>query len=157
MTPQSRTPRRGSSTIRLGSVGSRARKVAFDILMEVERARSFADEALAWALGRGRFDARDRALVHELVYGVLRRRGTIDWRLIQLIHRPMERLPLVARTALRIGAYQILYLEKIPASAAVNESVWLVKSPLRSGGEKWTGLVNAVLRSLVRAPTPPLA
>ncbi|MFQ5991546.1 MAG: 16S rRNA (cytosine(967)-C(5))-methyltransferase RsmB [Nitrospiraceae bacterium] len=136
-------------------MGSRARKVAFDILMEVERARLFADEALERALGRGRLDARDRALVHELVYGVLRRRGTIDWRLIQLIHRPMERLPLAVRIALRVGAYQILYLEKIPASAAVNESVWLVKSPLRSGGGKWTGLVNAVLRSLVRAPTPP--
>jgi 16S rRNA (cytosine967-C5)-methyltransferase len=64
----------------------------------------------------------------------------------------MERLPLPIRTALRLGAYQLLYLDRIPASAAVNESVALAKTVR---GRDWSGLVNAILRSLQREQAPP--
>lgn len=129
-----------------------ARSAAFDVLQEIERRHVFADEALDRRMSRVDLDPRDRALAVELVYGVLRRRGTLDWRLAHLSDRPFERLPLSVRTALRLGAYQLLYLERIPASAAVNESVWLVKRRAGRGG--WSGYVNAVLRALIRKPSP---
>ncbi|MBD0305284.1 MAG: 16S rRNA (cytosine(967)-C(5))-methyltransferase RsmB [Nitrospiraceae bacterium] len=122
-----------------------------DVLQKLEREKSFADEALDRFLHHAKLDYRDRALVVELVYGVLRHRSTLDWRLAQIADRPFDRLPVSVRTALRLGAYQLLYLERIPASAAVNESVSLIK---RSAGHYWAGFVNAVLRGLERASAP---
>lgn len=128
-----------------------ARSAAYEILQEVERHRLFADEVLDHCLSRSDLDARDRALAVELVYGVLRHRGTLDWRLAHVSDRPLERLPLFVRTALRLGAYQLLCLDRIPASAAVNESVSLVKRP---EGRDWSGYLNAALRTLIRKPAP---
>ncbi|MEW6542809.1 MAG: 16S rRNA (cytosine(967)-C(5))-methyltransferase RsmB [Nitrospirota bacterium] len=139
-----------SSPIRKG-----ARSAALEVLTLVERRHDFADEALARVLERRPFDGRERALCTELVYGVLRHRATLDWRLAPVSDRPIERLPLPVRIALRLAAYQLLHLQKIPASAAVNESVGLVKSARPSLGRDWSGYVNAVLRSLLRAPAPP--
>jgi 16S rRNA (cytosine967-C5)-methyltransferase len=109
-----------------------------------EQATDFALRALD--------DPRERSLAFELVYGVLRQRGTLDWRLNEVSKRPVERLPLPVATVLRLGAYQLLYLDRIPQSAAVNESVSLVKS-VRD--RDWSGYVNAVLRALLREPAPP--
>lgn len=91
----------------------------------------------------------------ELVRGVLRHRGTLDWRLGLVTDRPVRKLPLVVQTALRLGAYQVLYLDKIPESAAVNESVQLVKAQAKRVGRDWSGFVNAVLRALIRTPMAP--
>jgi 16S rRNA (cytosine967-C5)-methyltransferase len=132
-----------------------ARGVGVEVLQAVERPGVFADDALERALGRAGLDVRERALTWELVYGVLRRRGTLDWRLDQVGDRPMERLPLAVKTVLRLGAYQLLYLDRIPASAAVNESVALTKQMTSRLGRDWTGFVNAVLRNLIRRPAPP--
>lgn len=134
-----------------GSRGG-ARSVALDVLQDVGQRGAFADEALSRAFGCTSLDPRDRALAQELVYGVLRHQATLDWRLEQLTDRPLARLPLPVRIALRLGAYQLLYLERIPASAAVNESVALAKA---QSGKDWAGYVNAVLRSLLRKPAPP--
>lgn len=128
-----------------------ARFFAFRILQDIERTDAMADEAINRALAAAHIDSRDRALTVELVYGVLRHRGTLDWRLNHVSDRPMERLPLPIRTVLRLGAYQLLYLERIPASAAVNESVLLAKTVR---GRDWSGFVNAILRTLQR--TDPL-
>ncbi len=129
-----------------------ARAVALDVLLSVERDQKTADEALDHSLGRCALDARDRALALELLYGVLRHRTTLDWRLDHVATKSMAKLPVRIRTALRLGAYQLLYLDKIPSSAAVNESVALIKAG--SPGH-WPGFVNAVLRALIRAPAPP--
>jgi 16S rRNA (cytosine967-C5)-methyltransferase len=137
-----------------------------EALLAIARKEAFADEALDRCLRRANLDGRDRALAFELAYGVLRRRATIDWRLGLVADRPLERLPLLVVTALRLAAYQLLYLQKVPSSAAVHESVALVKPAQArarpdgkaSGqvqGKDWSGFVNAVLRSLIRAPTPP--
>jgi len=134
---------------------SGARAVALDVLLSVERTQTFADEALDRALAPSRaegLDPRDRALAVELVYGVLRRQNTLDWRLDHVATKPMARLPARVRMALRLGAYQLLHLDRIPASAAVNESVALIKAG--SPGH-WPGFVNAVLRAVIRAPAPP--
>jgi len=127
------------------------RSVVFDVLRSVEERGAYADRALDTALGRlPSMDPRDRALATELVYGVLRRRGTLDLCLKPHLRRPLDRLdPEVLRT-LRLGAYQILFLDRVPDHAAVNESVALAKRRCRPG----TGaLVNGCLRSLCREKT----
>jgi|SRR5687768_96163 16S rRNA (cytosine967-C5)-methyltransferase len=129
-----------------------ARLLAFRILQDIERTGAPADETTNRALSAAHVEPRDRGLTVELVYGVLRHRGTLDWRLDLVSDRPMERLPLPIRTGLRLGAYQLMYLDRIPASAAVNESVALAKTVR---GRDWSGLVNAILRSLQREQAPP--
>ncbi len=130
-----------------------ARVAALEALRAVERAHAYADEALDQSFARASLDVRDRALAVELVYGVLRHRLTLDWRLDQVADRPVRRLPLSVQTALRMAAYQLLYLDRIPPSAAVNEAVALVKaSP--DAGARWSGFTNAVLRSVIRQPDP---
>ena len=135
------------------SHASPARIVALEALLAVESHDVFADDALEAASRRARLDARDRALALELVYGVLRHQGTLDWRLDHVATKPMAKLPVRVRAALRLGAYQLLHLDKIPASAAVHESVTLVKA--RGAAGHWPGFVNAVLRALTRTPAPP--
>ena len=84
-----------------------ARSVAMAVLQEVERNNVFADGSLDQALAQARLDGRDRALAVELVYGVLRHRSTLDWRLGQVSDRSIERLPFLVRAGLRIGSSQI--------------------------------------------------
>ncbi|MGH7164642.1 MAG: transcription antitermination factor NusB, partial [Nitrospiraceae bacterium] len=159
MTPRPKPLSPQSSVLGPSSRSRGARTVARDVLLKIEQDGAFADELLDDALHQARLDSRDRALVFELVYGVLRHRGTLDWRLAHVSDRPLGRLPNHVKAALRLGAYQLLYLEKIPPSAAVNESVALVKGRaerVRAGTRRdWTGFVNAVLRSLLRVPVPP--
>ena len=100
-----------------------ARAVAWRVLNRVERDRAFADLALHAELRETRLDRRDRALATELVYGTLRMRGRID-ALLELCLDPGHRHPETrVLNLLRLGAYQILFLSRIHAGAAVNESV----------------------------------
>lgn len=121
---------------------SPARKIAFKILLQVD-----AGHALASDLLQGRevaaLSERDRGLTTEMVMGVLRWRGEIDFRLEQLSGKSAKSLDREVATALRLGIYQIAFLEKIPNSAAVNESVELTKMARKRSA---AGLVNAVLR-----------
>jgi 16S rRNA (cytosine967-C5)-methyltransferase len=140
-----------------------ARAVALEALLTLERSATNlgADEILEALLQASRLDVRDRALTWELAYGVLRHRSILDWRLKHVSDRPIERLPMIVRTVLRLAAYQLLYLERIPASAAVNESVKLAKAArARRGKDRldrdWSGYVNGVLRSLLREAAPSL-
>ena len=94
---------------------------------------------------------RDRALARELVFGVLRWRRALDYALDSYSRRPVRRLDPPVRTALRLGLYQLRYLDRVPASAAVHESVTLAATAARPGA---AGLVNAVLRSYLRADHP---
>lgn len=100
-------------------------------------------------------DGRDRAFAMELVYGVLRRQETLDWRLEPALKKPLARLPLMVQMLLRMGMYQLAYMDRVPASAAVNESVNLAKANKVQLGRDWSGLVNAVLRTVTRLPDRP--
>ena len=92
-------------------------------------------------------DPRDRALATDLVIGTLRWRAAIDYQLSHCAGRRLTQLDDAVLTALRLGAYQLLHLERVPASAAVNDSVSLVKmARLKSAAP----FVNAVLRRLSR-------
>ena len=107
------------------------------------------------ALTRRPMDARDKALAVEIAYGVLRRLATIDWRLRPVLQKPLGRLPIVVQMLLRVGAYQLLFLDRVPSSAAVSESVNLAKTQSGNLKRDWSGFVNAVLRALIRESSPP--
>jgi len=92
-------------------------------------------------------DIRDRALTTELVIGTLRWRGAIDYQLQRLSDKPLHRLDEGVLDALRLGAFQLLYLHRVPASAVVNDTVGIVK---KSGYRSAAGFANAVLRRLSR-------
>jgi 16S rRNA (cytosine967-C5)-methyltransferase len=85
----------------------------------------------------------------------LRRLATIDWRLEPVLDKPLLRLPVAVQMTLRLGTYQLLFLDRIPQSAAVNESVNLARAFAGTVGRDWSGLVNAVLRGLLRHPPHP--
>jgi 16S rRNA (cytosine967-C5)-methyltransferase len=121
--------------------------IATRVLERVQRTQAYADLALHHALARSGLAAQERALATELVYGTLRWRGRLDFMLSQVLDRGLDELePLVANT-LRLGAYQIVFMDRIPSTAAVDQSVHCTRA---LGGERATGLVNACLRRLAR-------
>jgi 16S rRNA (cytosine967-C5)-methyltransferase len=129
---------------------SPARRAAFGALLRIAQTGAYADEMINGPLF---FDlsSQDRGLATEIVLGTLRHRGVLDALLSRSISRPLAKLDTEVLTALRLGAYQMRYLDRIPDRAAVSESVELIKhSPKRSAA----GLVNAALRKLPERQTP---
>jgi transcription termination factor NusB len=123
-------------------------------LLAIDTAGMLGDDLFDQVSTREALDLRDRAFMVELVRGVLRYRATLDWRLGLLSDRRITKLPTLVQTILRLGAYQLLYLDRVPDSAAVNESVQMTKQQSRRLGRDWSGFVNAVLRALLRSPEP---
>ena len=138
-----------------------ARRLALDVLTQVEEQRAYAGLLLDARLQKTPLSQPDRALATELTYGVLRWQGRLDYVLGAITDRPWERVDPMLRRLLRLGAYQLLFLTRIPAYAAVNETVALaqdvVRSPLQSSAKAF---VNAILRRLlerhstIRFPDP---
>ncbi|HEY8489209.1 MAG TPA: 16S rRNA (cytosine(967)-C(5))-methyltransferase RsmB [Thermaerobacter sp.] len=127
------------------------REAAFLALLAAETGPVYVDQALARLLDRAALPPRERALATELAYGVARRQGTLDWALGRWARRPAPRLDPPVRVALRLGAYQLWHLDRIPAHAAVDQSVELVR---RHGPGYAAGFVNAVLRQAARHGFP---
>ncbi|MDD6464295.1 MAG: 16S rRNA (cytosine(967)-C(5))-methyltransferase RsmB [Clostridiaceae bacterium] len=123
-----------------------ARQTAFEILNKIQRDNSYSNLALDHALDKADTDNKDKKFVSALVYGVTERRITLDYNLSLYLSQPIKKLKPEVLTALRLGAYQILFMDKIPVSAAVNESVKLAK---KNGAAFASGLVNAVLRKII--------
>jgi 16S rRNA (cytosine967-C5)-methyltransferase len=123
---------------------SPARLAAFRILQQVETG---AFSSVLLAAEEPRLQPVDRALCHELVLGVLRWQLFLDRIAEHFSKRRIESLDVAVRIALRLGLYQLRFLTRIPASAAVNESVSLVRAARLSSA---TAFVNAVLRRAVR-------
>ncbi|MBW4055738.1 MAG: 16S rRNA (cytosine(967)-C(5))-methyltransferase RsmB [Proteobacteria bacterium] len=122
------------------------RQAACETLLRIRKEGGFADRLIDNELSNGILSGPDRGLYAELVFGVLRRQGTLDHILQQLLEKPMVELDPQALVILRIGLYQLTCLDRIPESAAVNESVNLAK--LITPGT--SGLINAVLRNFLR-------
>ena len=120
---------------------SPARKIAFDVLLRVAQQDAYADEALRSDLGES-VKPEDARLATELVFGALRWQRLLDYLADRRLKKPSALDPEV-RIALRLGLYQILFLDRVPARAAVNESVELVKRAKKSSAAT---LVNAILR-----------
>lgn len=121
-----------------------ARKLALKVLLDVHENGAYAALSLNKTLPRD-LKPEERRLTTQLVYGTLENEVKIDHALNQLTEYPAR--DAVTRDALRLGVYQILFLERVPDSAAVDESVKLVKT---MGMEASAGFVNAVLRNLIR-------
>lgn len=124
-----------------------ARQTAFEILNKIQRDESYSNLVLDSALDKAEIDIKEKRFVSALVYGVTERRITLDYNLSLYLSQPLKKLKPQVLTALRLGAYQILFMDKIPDSAAVNESVKLVK---KNGAAFASGLVNAVLHKIVK-------
>jgi len=123
---------------------SPARTAAFDILLRVEQQDAFAVELLHSARLEP-LSAVDRGLATELVMGVLRWRSRLDEDIARAAARGLDKLDVEVLTALRIAAYQLRYLSRVPAHAAINDSVELVK---RARKRSAMPFVNAVLRKI---------
>jgi 16S rRNA (cytosine967-C5)-methyltransferase len=129
-----------------------ARELARRVLERVERDRAWATPTLDGELARANLEDRDRRLASELVYGVLRQRARIDRALAA--HAELKRTPPRVVVALRVAAYQLLFLDRVPAYAAVDDAVVAARA---AGGPKLAGFANAVLRKLGAAGEPPIA
>jgi 16S rRNA (cytosine967-C5)-methyltransferase len=123
---------------------SAARAVAFEILLRVEREESYAAELLH-STPHSMLSARDHGLATELVMGVLRWQSLLDQRLAGASSQKIERLDSEVLTAIRLGAYQLQFLSRVPAHAAIFESVELVKAARKRSAASF---VNAVLRRI---------
>jgi 16S rRNA (cytosine967-C5)-methyltransferase len=113
----------------------------------VDTRKAFSDLLLNRALKDSPLEPRDAALATELVGGTLRWRGRIDWLLSRYVRDGLDSLPPWIRNVLRMGLYQMLYLDRVPAHAAVDESVKLARL---YGHPGTAGLTNAVLRKILR-------
>jgi 16S rRNA (cytosine967-C5)-methyltransferase len=141
-----RWPGRGNSN-RKTAGPTAPRMIAIRVVERVQRAGAYADLALHHALVESRIPALDRALATELVYGTLRWRGRLDYLIGKALDPDIDTLEPLVTSALRVGAYQLFFSDRIPENAAVDEAVRCVRA---MGLERATGLVNAVLRRLAR-------
>ncbi len=126
-----------------------ARVVALDVLIACRKQGAWSNGVLKDYIERDRLDRRDAALATRLCYGVMQNRGLLDFYLKQLLTGKVKDLHPVVRDILHLGVYQICLMDKIPDSAAVNESVAMAKKYCKRQSFA-PGLVNAVLRSAVR-------
>lgn len=122
---------------------SPARAAAFEVIRRVFEDEAYADRALRTATAK--LDERDRSLARQLAYGTVQRTRTLDYAIEKIGHRPVRRLDDAVRAALRLGAFQLAFLDGVPRYAAVNESVELVR---RARLERAVPFTNAVLRRL---------
>lgn len=131
-----------------------AREAAMLTLTACDQQGAWSEGHLKRTLKEGSLDRRDAALATRLCFGVLQTRMTLDWYLARYCTGGLKRLEPKVLSILRISLYQILYMDKIPPSAAVNEGVQLTKKHCRN--PRAAGMVNGVLRGILRdMPLPP--
>jgi 16S rRNA (cytosine967-C5)-methyltransferase len=130
-----------------------AREQALQLLVAVESKSAYSDRLLEARLKESDLAPEEAHLVTALVQGVLRHRGTLDHHLAFFARENWGGLPAWIKGALRLGAFQILFMDRIPARAAVDESVELAK---KYGHPGTAGLANAILRRLARGERAPL-
>ena len=124
------------------------REIALKILLDIENDRAFSNLELNHTLVQENLPGRDNAFISALVYGVLERRITLDYIIRQYSKIPLRKIETATKVILRMGILQLLFMDKVPESAAVNESVNLAK---RSKLQRSAGFINGILRSITRA------
>ncbi len=129
---------------------SSVRGIAYQILDRVSRQEGHADDLVHTALNRNELQGADRGLLMELVLGTLRFQGALDFQLTSLCRQSFQDLEPSVQILLRLGAYQIIHLSKIPPHAAVYETVAVTHGII----PRAAGLVNAILRKLASHPSP---
>ncbi len=123
------------------------RGIAVKVLNRVERSDAYLDKLLDAELRSEEMNELDKGLMNEIVTGVVRWKMKLDWVLIGFFHGNFTKAETNIKNALRVALYQILFLDKVPHSAAVNETVEFIK---RLRGQKVADLVNAILRNILR-------
>lgn len=125
-----------------------ARLVALDVLLQVNEEGAYANIALDKVLLACQgVDNRDKGLITELVYGSIKNRGRLDYILNQFAKSKVTKMDKVSRNILRMAVYQLLFCDKIPPSAAINEAVKMAKLRGKRGSDKF---INGVLRNIER-------
>ncbi len=127
------------------------RQIAFQVLVKIENDGAYSNLALNQAIRVHKLGGVDSAFVSALVYGVLERQITLDYIIRQYSKIPLRKIETKTKIILRMGLYQLLYMDKVPDSAAVNESVNLAK---RQRLHQSAGFINGILRSVTRADQP---
>ena len=120
------------------------RKIAYDVLVRCASAEQYSNIALDTAIKRSDLTPPDRGLLTALVYGVIERQITLDAIIDSLCDRKSEEISPDVRTLLRLGLYQLAYLDRVPDHAAVNETV-------NMAGKRSRGFINAILRAFIRS------
>ena len=133
---------RAADNLYTGPRGSAVR-----LLNRVERSDAYLDRLLDAELRSSEMNELDKGLMNEIITGVIRWRMKLDWVLTGFFHGNFTKAETNIKNALRVGLYQILFLDRVPNSAAVNEAVEFIK---RLRGQKVSDLVNAVLRNIIR-------
>lgn len=126
---------------------SPSRKLAVRILNRYDRSDSYIDKLLEAEMKQNELSSEDKALLTQLVNGTTRWRGKLDWVLIGFFHGEFHKCLNVVKNAMRIALYQIMFMDRIPEHASINQSVEIVK---RLQGQGAAGLVNGVLRNIAR-------
>jgi len=121
---------------------------AVKILNRVDRTDAYLDKLLEIELKNSNLSGIDKALLFEIVHGVMRWMGRLDWILNGFYKGQFSKCVPNVKNALRVALYQILFLDKVPDYAAVNEAVEFVK---KLQGQKYADLANAVLRNIIRS------
>ena len=127
---------------------SNPRNTALNVLMKIEQDNAYSNIALNNAIRENKLSGVDSSFVSALVYGVLERKITLDYIIKQYSKIPLRKIELKTKMILRLGILQLLFMDKIPESAAVNESVNLAK---KHKLQKSSGFINGILRSITRA------
>ncbi|MBQ4170741.1 MAG: 16S rRNA (cytosine(967)-C(5))-methyltransferase RsmB, partial [Ruminococcus sp.] len=127
---------------------SNPRSVALNILLKIEEEKAYSNLALTNAIRENRLGGVDASFVSALVYGVLERQLTLDYIIRQYSKIPLRKIEVKTKLILRMGILQLLFMDKVPESAAVNESVNLAK---KNRLQKSAGFINGILRSITRA------
>ncbi len=127
----------------------KVRLAATQIIYDVAANGAWSNVALAQKLRQEKFSDLDRKFCTELVYGTIKAGASLDWKIAKYLNRPLAKVDAKILAVLRAGMYQIFFLDRVPNSAAVNESVELSKKFCGPGASKF---VNGVLRSAVRDP-----
>lgn len=124
----------------------KAREAALKALAEIETKKAYSNLVLKKILRDNTLDARDRGFITELVYGTVTRKLTLDWIISQFSKTKLSKLSFWVLLILRMGVYQLLFLDRVPVSAACNTSVNLSKRYAKAS----SGFVNAILRNVSR-------
>ena len=128
-----------------------ARQIAFNVLLKIEQDGAYSNLALNNAIRESKLGGVDSSFVSALVYGVLERQITLDYIIKQYSKIPLRKIEIKTKIILRMGLYQLLFMDKVPDSAAVNESVILAK---KQKLQKSAGFINGILRSVTRTDPP---
>lgn len=123
------------------------REIILTILVKIDSQQGYINILLSKSLDEKKISTRDAAFITEITYGVIRNRNKLDWALSQFSTKPLSETAVLIRNILRMGVYQLLFLDKVPDYAVCNESVQLAKKYGNPGIAKF---VNGVLRNIIR-------